>query len=46
MSFQEIKYKELIYMQTSMNMKVYLDIVRVIFGDQKASILEVSKVNL
>ena len=46
MSFQEIKYKELIYMQTSMNMKVYLDIVRVIFGEQKASIVEVSIVNL
>ena len=46
MSFQEIKYKELIYMQTSMNMKVYLNMVRVLFGDQKASILEVSEVNL
>ena len=25
-------------MQTSINMKVYLDMVRVLFGDQKASI--------
>ena len=41
-----MKHKRLIYMQISADIKVYLDMVRVLFGDQKMDFLDVLKVSL
>ena len=41
-----MKCKRLICVWTSMNMKVYLNIIRVLTRSQKADISEVSKVGL
>ena len=41
-----MKCKRLICVWTSMNMKVYLNIIRVLIRSQKADISEVSKVGL
>jgi len=41
-----MKHKRLIYMQISADIEVYLDIVRVLFRDQKMDVLDVLKVSL
>ena len=41
-----MKYKRLIYMQISADIEVYLDMVRVLFRDQKMDVLDVLKVSL
>ena len=46
MSYQKMKYKRLIYVQTSIDAEVYLGIVRVLTRSQKAKVSEVSEVCL
>jgi len=41
-----MKYKRLVYMQTSMDAEVYLDMVKVLFEDQKADVLNILEVSL
>ena len=46
MSYQEIKYRRLIYIQMSIDIEVYLDTVKVITGSQGAKVSEVLEVSL
>ena len=41
-----MKHKRLIYIQISADVEVYLDMVRVLSGDQKMDVLDVLKVSL
>jgi len=41
-----MKYKRLIYLWTSMDVEVYLDIIRVLTGSQKANVSDISEVSL
>ena len=41
-----MKYKRLIHVQTSIDIEVYLDVVKILSGSQKVNVLEVSKVSL
>ena len=41
-----MKYKRLIYVQTSTDAKVYLGMVRVLFRDQKVDVSDISEVSL
>ena len=46
MSYQEIKYGRLIYIQMSIDIEVYLDTVKVITRSQGAKVSEVLEVSL
>jgi len=46
MSCQKIKHKRLICVQTIIDVKIYLDMVRVITRSQKVDVLNISKISL
>jgi len=44
--YQRMKHKRLVYVQTSIDTQVYLDVVKVLFEGQKADNLNVLEVSL
>jgi len=46
MNYQEMKHKRLICIQTSMDTKVYLVMVRVVTKSQKVNVSDISEVGL